>query len=170
MEAKVRFLWGFSATWWKVMPMHNAWGEREDFVWQLFIDHQSPSTTDRRTPQPTVFTRCNLSQIKKAGDSRKTGIQQNWQHRRGLKKTTRNVDVLFSVRDQMRGRGEGEPKFVSEKGFNRNIWVLWSPPCFVPTLVFGGLAEMTKKLYGYVRWFSGFYFQLQTFLSSKEQS
>lgn len=71
MEAKVRHLWGFSATWWKVMPMHNAWGEREDFVWLLFIDHQSSATAHTRLSQPPHLMRCNLSQIKKAGAEEK---------------------------------------------------------------------------------------------------
>lgn len=57
MEAKVRHLWGFSVTWWKVMPMHNAWGEREDCVWLLFIDYQSSSTSQTYTHRHT-----NLSQ------------------------------------------------------------------------------------------------------------
>ena len=69
IQAKVRHLWGFSATWWKVMPMHNAWGEREDFVWLLFIDHRSSSTTHNNTQthththtesQPLHSMRCNL--------------------------------------------------------------------------------------------------------------
>ncbi len=126
MEAKLRHLWGFSVTWWKVMPMHNAWGEREDFVWLLFIDHQSSATahthteTHTRMSQMSHSMQCNLSQIKKAGAEEKQESSKLATLSRIKKKTkettrrNRNVDVLFSdgrvfwCTNQKRGRGKRE--------------------------------------------------------------
>lgn len=139
MEAKLRHLWGFSVTWWKVMPMHNAWGEREDFVWLLFIDHQSlwcrthtHTHIQRRAhtlkSQPSHSMRCNLSQIKKAGaeekqDSSKLAtlsrIKKKKERGRERKKQQDETEMLtcyfqmaasFDARNQKRGRGKREQR------------------------------------------------------------
>lgn len=121
MQAKVRHLWGFSATWWKVMPMHNAWGEREDFVWLLFIDHQSSSTAHTRLSQPPHLMRCNLSQIKKAGaeekqESSKLPTLSRIKKKKETTRRNRNVDVLFSdgrlfwCTKQKRSKGKREQR------------------------------------------------------------
>ena len=114
VEAKVRHLWGFSATWWKVKPMHNAWGEREDFVWLLFIDHQSSAAAHAHTHAHTHahrhthahawadrLTRCAVTSLRSRKQEQRKKQESSNIVESGEKKekeTTRrnrNVDALF---------------------------------------------------------------------------
>lgn len=122
MEAKLRHLWGFSVTWWKVMPMHNAWGEREDFVWLLFIDHQSSATAHTHRSQTSHSMRCNLSQIKKAGaeekqESSKLATLSRVKKRKKQQDETEMLTCYFQMAsgvfwctNQKRGRGKREQR------------------------------------------------------------
>ena len=156
MEAKLRHLWGFSVTWWKVMPMHNAWGEREDFVWLLFIDHQSLCCrthththtyrhrhTHTLKSQPSHSMRCNLSQIKKAGAEEKqessklatlSRIKKKRERERNNKTKQKCWRAIFrwqrllmhKPKERQGEEGAAGLVFVSVMGFNRNTLYVWS--------------------------------------------
>lgn len=160
MEAKLRHLWGFSVTWWKVMPMHNAWEEREDFVWLLFIDHQSSAAAHTHTYRDTYtranrLTRCDVtSHRSRKQEQRKKQEYSKLATLSGMKKIKeRNNKTkqkcwraifrwqdLWCTKPKRGGRGEEGAAglvFVSEMGFNRNTLYVWSYTLslrFVPTV------------------------------------
>lgn len=129
--------------------MHEERGE--DFVWLLFIDHQSSATahthththaaTHTRMSQMSHSMRCNLSQIKKAGAEEKQESSKLATLSRIKKRKERNNKtkqkcwraifrwqglLMHKPKERQGEEGAVGLVFVSEMGFNRNTLYVWS--------------------------------------------
>lgn len=116
--------------------MHEERGK--DFVWLLFIDHQSSATAHTRLSQPPHLMRCNLSQIKKAGaeekqESSKLPTLSRIKKERNNKNKTKQkcwraifrwqALLMHKPKEEKQGEeGAAGLVFVSEMGFNKMLY------------------------------------------------